>query len=99
MSKIDTGGAAFPTNMGADGMTLRDWFAGKLSSSIYDACREDMKAVVARAIDGLSMDEVLVLVETPEFKALEVQCSQRCARLTYELADAMIAEKRRTEEA
>jgi hypothetical protein len=34
MSKIETGGPAFPTNMGGDGMTLRDYIAAEAMAAI-----------------------------------------------------------------
>jgi hypothetical protein len=38
---VDTGGPAFPTNEGDDGMTLRDYFAAKAMSQIMNEWWDD----------------------------------------------------------
>lgn len=65
---IDDGDPAFAGSSGADGMSLRDWFAGQ------------------------------VIVFTAEFcENTDRPWEVNAARTAYRLADALIAEKRRTE--
>ena len=91
MSKIDTGGAAFPCNVETtfnscgvpmtvvDGMSLRDWFAGKVAPSVRSTFFDNT-------------DVFSEICKERGFGPCKV-----VAMASYELADALVAEKRRTE--
>ena len=94
MSKIDTGGNAFPIVIPPnqdwsefhDGMTLRDWFAGMAMQAMArdyakESCTTGGKDGYLANAARETDDETHVVV----------------ADVAYHLADALIAEKRRTE--
>lgn len=87
---VYNGGPAFPrpfgtdyapemcnTNIDAEGMSMRDWFAGQFAA-----------AELASA--GANNDAAVALMEAAEKAGMTIE--QRIAHNAYRLADAMLAE-------
>jgi len=106
--KIDDGGAAFPTGDDhatcgnaqyySPGMTLRDWFAGQAMAAIvscyreiliHDKCEKTDRTHYVTFSESMAIDKNALTGENDGCAGIAVDA--------YAFADAMIAEKRRTE--
>ena len=82
MSEINDGGPAFPSDRFSElGMSLRDWFAGKIAAGL--AAADDHRRY--REGCGVSLEE------------WRAKCDAEDAKLCYARADAMIAARRKQE--
>lgn len=76
MSKINDGGAAFPSDrFGNTGMRLRDWFAGQIAAA--NEATEDGRVYDKRC--GMTLEQ------------WRAECFKEDAEYCYARADAMIA--------
>lgn len=75
MARSDDGGSAFPTFAGAEGMSLRDWFAGR--------------AMVALLLKPDRVDENGVVLWT-SYDPSKDDDMEHLASDSYETADAML---------
>ena len=93
MSKIDDGGLFFPIkddgwNPGLNGITRRDWLAGKFAPQIY---LSTMLGVLFTTKMGMDND----LTQEEIVKAISKFDTETIPEEAYQLADKMIAESKK----
>jgi len=100
--EINDGGPAFPTgfDMGnhlsiKGGMTLRDHFAAIVAPTVYEGLRSTIKPIVEQILNasvaaGASADDLNAIMTSDAMRALDAKLLTDTARMSFELADAML---------